>query len=569
MADEAKPPARLTGDKRRRHRRFAGAQQDVRRVADGGQLYQALQASNPLGLPQVAADGEPAGATDPPRHRELVAAVLDSVGVLIVVLDRAGQVIQFNSACERLSGYSYAEVAGLPIWEVCLPAEEQAPIKLIVAELLSGRHSNGYECTWIAKDGRRRRIAWTSTTLEGEAGSVHYVISTGVDITLRTRAEMELQERLEFERRISTILEEFVERPLSELPAAVDRALESVAGFLGADCGLLFQFSEDFTRLAATRAWWHKRVGGNRPRWVTQPSSDLPWIMRQVLNDEIVVIPLVEELTSEAAADKAVLRQYGLQSLIVVPLMIGGSALGAICFGTLIDRRSWSEPAVARLRFVAEIFANALQRQRTEEVIRQSEVRFERLAEQVRVAAWNSDPRRERFTYAGPHADAIFGHPLAAVLRTGFWAENLHPDDRQRTIEDCVRLSAGEDSFELEYRMQTADGRTVWLHDIISVVRDERGPVALNGLMVDISGRWRAEEEARERVAATARLALLTPRARQVMQEVVNGKSNKAIARELGISVKTVEMHRSKLMKKLNLTSVAELVRLDMLARQS
>src|SRR5262249_35813761 len=53
----------------------------------------------------------------------------------------------------------------------------------------------------------------------------------------------------------------------------------------------------------------------------------------------------------------------------------------------------------------------------------------------------------------------------------------------------------------------------------------------------------------------------LTPRQREVLRLIADGKRTKEIARALGISVKTVEMHRGQLMKTLELRNVAELVR--------
>lgn len=61
-----------------------------------------------------------------------------------------------------------------------------------------------------------------------------------------------------------------------------------------------------------------------------------------------------------------------------------------------------------------------------------------------------------------------------------------------------------------------------------------------------------------------ARLALLTNREREVMQLVVAGKINRLIAEELLIGVKTVEAHRAKIMEKLEVKSVAELVQIAM-----
>lgn len=76
-----------------------------------------------------------------------------------------------------------------------------------------------------------------------------------------------------------------------------------------------------------------------------------------------------------------------------------------------------------------------------------------------------------------------------------------------------------------------------------------------------IDDRRRRTEESTARIAA--RIATLTTREREVMDLVVSGLANKQIAFQLGLSEKTIETHRSRVMRKLAVTSVAELVRLS------
>ena len=64
------------------------------------------------------------------------------------------------------------------------------------------------------------------------------------------------------------------------------------------------------------------------------------------------------------------------------------------------------------------------------------------------------------------------------------------------------------------------------------------------------------------RITREARLALLTAKEREIAEWVVAGKSSPKIAHELSISVRTVENHRARLMEKLHVDSIAELVRL-------
>ncbi|MDH5324091.1 MAG: response regulator transcription factor [Gammaproteobacteria bacterium] len=73
--------------------------------------------------------------------------------------------------------------------------------------------------------------------------------------------------------------------------------------------------------------------------------------------------------------------------------------------------------------------------------------------------------------------------------------------------------------------------------------------------------------KAQERVESVkSRLDALTPREYEVLKLVLKSTANKVIAAELGISVKTVELHRSNLMTKMRATSVTELVRLALIA---
>lgn len=76
-------------------------------------------------------------------------------------------------------------------------------------------------------------------------------------------------------------------------------------------------------------------------------------------------------------------------------------------------------------------------------------------------------------------------------------------------------------------------------------------------------------KDAEECKAIKARLSDLTPREHQIMQMVVSGKPNKVIAKELGLSQKTVEFHRAHVMAKTEAGSVAELVRLAMKVGQN
>lgn len=61
---------------------------------------------------------------------------------------------------------------------------------------------------------------------------------------------------------------------------------------------------------------------------------------------------------------------------------------------------------------------------------------------------------------------------------------------------------------------------------------------------------------------AAARVARLTPREREVLLHLVDGETNKMIGQALGISPRTVELHRAQVMKRLNATNLSELLQI-------
>jgi two-component system response regulator FixJ len=76
-------------------------------------------------------------------------------------------------------------------------------------------------------------------------------------------------------------------------------------------------------------------------------------------------------------------------------------------------------------------------------------------------------------------------------------------------------------------------------------------------LLIDV-GRSKQEHD---RSITLRKLALLSEREQQIFERVAKGEMNKVIAHELGISERTVEVHRSQVMKKLEVKTLAELVR--------
>ena len=128
------------------------------------------------------------------EERNVLSAILNIVGALIVVLDPDGRIVRFNRTCEQTTGYSIAEVRGKYVWDLFLMPEEVDNFKSIVEQPKSGRPPESYETFWLARGGEPRLITWSSTILAGKNGATSNVIVTGIDITGRKRLEKAILE---------------------------------------------------------------------------------------------------------------------------------------------------------------------------------------------------------------------------------------------------------------------------------------------------------------------------------------------------------------------------------------
>jgi diguanylate cyclase (GGDEF)-like protein/PAS domain S-box-containing protein len=127
------------------------------------------------------------------EERDQVVALLDTMAVLVMVLDQEGRIIRFNRACQRVIGYSLEEVQGRPIWETMIAPEDVPRTQALFTEMLAGRIPPVFEVDVVTKGGERRLFSWYYALLPTENETTTSIIGAGLDITDRRRAEEDLQ----------------------------------------------------------------------------------------------------------------------------------------------------------------------------------------------------------------------------------------------------------------------------------------------------------------------------------------------------------------------------------------
>jgi PAS domain S-box-containing protein len=130
------------------------------------------------------------------QEQGFVSAVLDTVGALIIVLDRDGRIVSFNRACEEATGYTFHEVRGRRFWDVLLAAEDVEPVKAIFDSLEENQMPGRFKTRWVSKDGEPRVIAWNNSILADDTRAAKWILGVGIDVTARQQAEEDLERSL-------------------------------------------------------------------------------------------------------------------------------------------------------------------------------------------------------------------------------------------------------------------------------------------------------------------------------------------------------------------------------------
>lgn len=179
---------------------------------------------------------------------------------------------------------------------------------------------------------------------------------------------------------------------------------------------------------------------------------------------------------------------------------------------------------------------------------------FLRLTEGSAAMVWMAD-KDGLCTFANQSWLDFRGRTLDQEIGTG-WADGIHPEDRPSVMPDYWAALHGRTPLRVEYRVLCADAAYRGVEHLGSPWRGVDGELCgFVGCVTLLKGSSPID------FAARHVLASLSGRERQVMELIAGGLSTRAIAKQLEISYKTADSHRTHLLKKLNVHETASLVR--------
>jgi len=333
-------------------------------------------------------------------------------------------------------------------------------------------------------------------TLEEEnfCSSIADLVAMAVDAAEWRAAQESLQHRVEFEKLISSISTHFINLSADEIDEAIRGALASIATFVGADRAHVVLLNEDRRGATMTHEWCGEGVPSRMTSLERVPVGGFRWTFQVLSNFEVMRINTLNDIPADAEPEREHHSFFGTKSFLAMPMVVNRTLFGFVGLNTVYEERTWTDETVALLRITGEILAGAIQRQRDDRSIRESESRYRLMADHSTdlIARTSS---RGRILYASPAVTPLLGYdPVEMVGHSlfEFILDSDHDNIRQAT---AVLETIG--SLTFSYRARRKDGTDIWFETTSRAITDPVTRELRETISVsrDISERKRAEEQ--------------------------------------------------------------------------
>ncbi len=316
-------------------------------------------------------------------------------------------------------------------------------------------------------------------------------VATITDISDQKQAEEALRYREQFENLLMNISADFLELPAGELASGIQAALAKVGRFFAADRCLLFRINPDRTWESDPLQWCEE---GAAPA-VTPPPGKAPLRLDWLLDRLTAADGPTPLRAADVPADRpecGFLDKASVHSFLAIPLLYEHAPVGCVLFQSIRPGKRWSSIPSALLRFLGQVFVNAVRRQEIDDQL----LKLSRVVEQAADSVVITDPEGT-IEYVNPAFEAKTGYAAEEavgknprILKSG-----MHEPEFYKALWETIRQGHPFHSVIINRRKT---GELYYESQTISPVRDARGMIThFVSTAKDITDQKIAEEELR------------------------------------------------------------------------
>lgn len=320
------------------------------------------------------------------------------------------------------------------------------------------------------------------------------------EIVERRHTEATLLRLSNLKRLIARLSSEFVRMSPHDLDSDLQRGLNTIAEFIGVSRAYIFLVRPDGQTIDNTYEWCSKDSESLKDRHqALSLTRQLPWFASRIRDFHLIRITSGEALTDDIFRERLLLGQDSRTSTLIFPMASGNTLRGFMGFDSRASENELGEDIVDLLKVVGEIFTHALDRERSEKTLRESEERFRELSDLLPLAIFEMD-LKYCITYINRQGLLATGYSEGVPLSTinGF---NLFADEDRARLKQrfATMLATGEEISAQEYSCVNKEHSVFPAMIYARLILRDGKPVGFRCILVDMT-RHKQEEEERRRL---------------------------------------------------------------------
>jgi PAS domain S-box-containing protein len=367
--------------------------------------------------------------------------------------DVTDDLVTINEAFADILGYGLHELCPFNInrWLSFVHPEDR---KLIVEKFVQLKQHKTTQfllkCRFLHKNG-----GWGYVQINGETSEINPLgnpLAIGgimKDITELYYSKKTLLDRYKIEKLVSDISSDFAGIHTDDIDFTINQSLKKIGNTLKADRCYVFQFRRNNSRMDNTHEWCDKQVRPEINNLQNLPTSLFPWWMKKMGKHEHIYIHRVDDLPEKASAEREILLNQSIKSLLVAPVHFRKNLIGFIGLDSVKEEKEWQEADVYMLRNVANTVANAFNARIHHEILAKTMQKAGEsdLAKSSFLATVNHELRTPLHHILG-FSDLLRANKIP-VPEIASFADKIYTSGKKllHIIEDILYLSFGDEPY--------------------------------------------------------------------------------------------------------------------------
>lgn len=289
------------------------------------------------------------------------------------------------------------------------------------------------------RDGSTVWIRCRGMAIRDQYGKPIRMLGAHHTITEFKNSEYSLQQNLRFQKIITEISSDFVKASSKSFDSDINKLLARIGNHLLADRAYLILFSDDLDTMSYTHEWCNEGAVPRMKKTHNLSTDSFPWWKSQIISNNFVHVPDVEELPEEAAAEKKEFRSQKIKSLICLRIKSTDKVWGVLGFDSEKKQHIWKDTDINSLAITANLIANLLLRLHDTQIllearkaVEKSELKFRGTEEALRQSNFvveniqiglyiyhledTDDDSTLRMKYANPATESMTGVKAVDII---------------------------------------------------------------------------------------------------------------------------------------------------------